>query len=141
MRTHLLLCNKRHGAMIVPVISSLHTRLIRISPSCWTIFRSFEIILEWELPTALEFEFNFPRKSHFFKKHSIWYEEYLKKLQRAARALTNEPSEPMRTWLIHITPSYWKFFIRLQLFSNGDCQLDGNSNSMFQANLLLQKSI
>ena len=62
MRTRLLLCNERHGARIVPVVSPLHTRLIRISPSCWTIFRSFEIILEWELPTTLEFKFNFPWK-------------------------------------------------------------------------------
>jgi len=31
--------------MITPA-SPLLTRLIRISPSCWTIYRSFEIILE-----------------------------------------------------------------------------------------------
>jgi len=31
--------------MITPV-SPLLTRIIHISPSCWTIYRSFEIILE-----------------------------------------------------------------------------------------------
>ena len=43
-----LLSNVRHRAMITPV-SPLLTRLIHISPSYWTILRSFEIILEWEL--------------------------------------------------------------------------------------------
>jgi len=40
-----LLSNVRHRAMLTPV-SPLRTRLIHISPSCWTIYRSFEIILE-----------------------------------------------------------------------------------------------
>jgi len=35
----------RHRAMITPV-SPLLLRLIHITPSCWTIYRSFEIILE-----------------------------------------------------------------------------------------------
>jgi len=37
--------NVRHWAMIAPV-SPLLTRLIHISPSCWTIYRSFESILK-----------------------------------------------------------------------------------------------
>jgi len=40
-----LLCNIRHRAMITPV-SPLLTRLIHISPSYWTIYCSFEIILK-----------------------------------------------------------------------------------------------
>jgi len=40
-----LLSNVRHRPMITPV-SPLLTRLIHISPSCWTIYRSFEIIFE-----------------------------------------------------------------------------------------------
>jgi len=42
-----LLRNLRHKAMVTPV-SPLRTGLIHISPSYWTIFYSFEIILEWE---------------------------------------------------------------------------------------------
>jgi len=42
---HWMLSNVRHRAVITPV-SPLLTRLIYISPSCWTICRSFEIILE-----------------------------------------------------------------------------------------------
>jgi len=40
-----LLSNVHHRAMIAPV-SPLLTRLIHICPSYWTIFRSFDIILE-----------------------------------------------------------------------------------------------
>jgi len=36
----------------------LRTRLIHISPSCWTIYRLFEIILERELSTGLDFNLN-----------------------------------------------------------------------------------
>jgi len=45
MITSPLLSNERHRAMITPV-SPLLTSLIHFSPSCWTIYRSFEIILE-----------------------------------------------------------------------------------------------
>jgi len=45
MITSALLSNVRHRAMITPV-SPLLTRLIHIIPSCWTIYSSFEIILE-----------------------------------------------------------------------------------------------
>jgi len=34
----------------------LRTRLIYNSPSYWTVDRSFEIILEWELSIGLEFK-------------------------------------------------------------------------------------
>jgi len=34
-----------HREMLMPV-SPLLTRIIHISPSCWTICRSFEILLE-----------------------------------------------------------------------------------------------
>jgi len=45
MITSPLLSNVRHRAMITPVSHPL-TRLIHIIPNCWTIYRSFEIILE-----------------------------------------------------------------------------------------------
>jgi len=45
MITSPLLSNARHRVMITPVIPLL-TRLIHISPSCWKIYRLFEIILE-----------------------------------------------------------------------------------------------
>jgi len=50
-----LLRNARHRAMIMPV-SPVRTRLIHISLSCWTIYRLFEINLEWEPSIALEFK-------------------------------------------------------------------------------------
>jgi len=53
-------------------------RLIHISPSYWTFYRSFEIILEWELSIGLQFKFNVLCKSIASKKHSIWYELYFK---------------------------------------------------------------
>jgi len=44
MRTRPLLSNVRHRAMTTPV-NPLGTRLIHVSPSYLTIYRSFEIIL------------------------------------------------------------------------------------------------
>jgi len=52
MRAIPLLRNKRHIAMTMPV-SSLCTRLIHVSPSYRTIYRPFEIILEWEASIGL----------------------------------------------------------------------------------------
>jgi len=49
-------------AMITPV-SPLRARLIHISPSYWTIYRSFEIILEWKLSIGLKYKSNFLCKS------------------------------------------------------------------------------
>jgi len=43
-----LLRNERHRAMMKPFRLQL-TRLIDISPSYWTIYRLFEIILEYKL--------------------------------------------------------------------------------------------
>ena len=55
VRTHSLLCKVRHRAMITPVIP-LRTSLIRITQRYWTIYRSFEIIFEWELSIELVFK-------------------------------------------------------------------------------------
>ena len=44
-----LLRNARHRTMITPV-NPPRLRVIHISPSYQTVYRSFEIILEWELP-------------------------------------------------------------------------------------------
>ena len=62
MRTRILLRNGPHRAMITPV-SPLPTRLIHISPSYWTMFLSFEIILKQEQSIGLEFKFNVLYKS------------------------------------------------------------------------------
>ena len=60
MITSRLLSNVHHRA-ITPV-SPLLTRLIHISPSCWTIYRSFEIT-KWELSIGLDFKSNILYKS------------------------------------------------------------------------------
>jgi len=70
MRTCRLLHNLRHRAMIAPV-SPQRTRIIHISPSYWTIFCSFGIILEWELSIGLEFKFSVSMQIHCFKKREI----------------------------------------------------------------------
>ena len=66
MRTPPLLLNARHRAMITPV-SPVRTRLIHISLSYWTIYRSFEIILAWGPSTGLEFKCCM--QIHCFKKN------------------------------------------------------------------------
>jgi len=48
MGTRLLLRDARHRSMITPV-NPLRLRLIHICPSYRTVYRSFEIILEWVL--------------------------------------------------------------------------------------------
>jgi len=52
-----LLRNARHRTMIMPV-NPPRLRLIHISPSYQTVYRSFEIILEWVLSIGLEFKSN-----------------------------------------------------------------------------------
>ena len=67
-----LLSNIRHRAMITPV--SLLTRLIQISPCCWTIYRSFKIILDMGTVHWIELQIQCSIQIHCFKKHSVWYE-------------------------------------------------------------------
>ena len=67
MRTRPLLRDVRHKAMIAPV-SPLSTRLIHISPSYWTIYRSFEIILEWGTVHWLGIRSQYSMQIHCFKK-------------------------------------------------------------------------
>jgi len=55
MITPPLLHNACHRAMITAA-SPVRTRLILIIPSCWTIHRSFEIIVEWGPSIGLEFK-------------------------------------------------------------------------------------
>jgi len=62
MITSPLLSNVRHKAVITPV-SPLPTRLIYILLSCWTIYRSFEIILQMGTIHGLEFKSNVLCKS------------------------------------------------------------------------------
>ena len=49
------------------------------------------------------------------------------------------PINPLRSRLIISARATGQFFVRFKLFSNGNCPLDWNSNSMFYANPLLQK--
>ena len=67
-----ILRNARHRTMITPVNPSCH-RLIHISPSYQTVYRSFGIILKWVLSIGLEFKSNVLCKPIASKKHSIWY--------------------------------------------------------------------
>jgi len=71
-----LLRNARHRATITPG-SPVRIRLIHTSSSYWTIYRSFEIILEWRPSTGLEFKCSM--QIHCFKNHSIWYKLKFKK--------------------------------------------------------------
>ena len=61
-----LLRNARHRTMITPV-NPPRLRLIHISPSYQTVYRSFEIIPEWVLSIGLEFKSN-SMQTHCFKK-------------------------------------------------------------------------
>ena len=70
MRTHPMLRNVCQRAKKKPV-GPLPARLIHISPRYWTIYRSFEISLEWELTIGLEFKSNVLRKSIASKKRSV----------------------------------------------------------------------
>ena len=62
MITSPLMSNVCQRAMITPV-SPLLTSLIHISLGCWTIYRLFEILLEMELFTGLDFKSNVLYKS------------------------------------------------------------------------------
>jgi len=104
--TRLLFRKIRHKAIIKPVVSLLRTRLVRMSPRCWTIFRSFEIILKWELSIGLEFKLNALWQGstptvcgpmfyaiHCFKNIQFGMNYIWKNTssQRAARALVDQP--------------------------------------------------
>jgi len=65
-------------ATVTPVSHPL-TRLIHISPSCWTIYRSFEIIREMGTVHWIEFQIQCFIQMHCFKKHSVRYELCLTK--------------------------------------------------------------
>jgi len=72
------LSNVRHRAMLTPV-SPLRTRLIHISPSCWKIYRSFEIILEMGTVHWIGLHIQCSVQIHCFKKHSVQFELCFKK--------------------------------------------------------------
>jgi len=66
-----MLRNGCHRAMITPV-NPPRLRLIHISSSYQTVYRLFEIILEWVLSIGLEFKSNVLCKPIASKQHSIW---------------------------------------------------------------------
>ena len=50
----------------------LHSRLIHISLSYWTTYRSLKIILEWELSRIrIQIQIQCLMQNHCFKKHSL----------------------------------------------------------------------
>jgi len=65
-----LLRNACHRTMTTPV-NPPRLRLIHIRQSYQTVYRSFEIILEWVLSIGLEFKSNVLCKPIASKKHSI----------------------------------------------------------------------
>ena len=73
-----LFSDVRHRAMITPVCPPL-TRIIHISPSYWTIYRLFEIILEMVTVHRIELQIQRSIQAHCFKKHSVRYELCFKK--------------------------------------------------------------
>jgi len=90
MITSPLLSNVRQKAMITPP-SPLLTMLVHISPSYWTIYRSFEIILEvgtvhW---IGLHIQCSIPGMSKLVK-----WKSFLQK--------TNNTSEPQNQFLVSI---------------------------------------
>jgi len=78
MRTSPLLSNVRHRAAVTPASPPL-TRLIHTSPSCWTIYRSFEIILKMGAVHWIEIQIQCSIQVHRLKKHSVLYELCFKK--------------------------------------------------------------
>jgi len=82
MVTSPLLSNVHHRAMITP-INLLLTRLIHISPSCWTIYCSSEVILDMGTYLGLDLKSNIQLYNyiqiHCFKAHSVRYELCFKK--------------------------------------------------------------
>jgi len=73
MITSPLLSNVRHRAMITPVSPPL-TRLIHIRASCWSIYCSFEIILEMRNVHCIELQIQCSIQIHCFNKtfSPIW---------------------------------------------------------------------
>jgi len=65
-------------ATVTPVSHPL-TRLIHISPSCWTIYRSFETTLEMGTVHCIELQIQCTIQIHCFKKDSVRYELFFKK--------------------------------------------------------------
>jgi len=73
MITSPVFSNARHRAMITPV-SHVRTRLIHLSPSCWTIYRSFDIILEIGTVHWIGLQIQCSIQIDCFKKHSVRYD-------------------------------------------------------------------
>ena len=65
-------------ATVTPVSHPL-TRLIHISASCWTIYRSCEITLGMGTVHWIELQIQCSIQIHCFKKHSVRYELCFKK--------------------------------------------------------------
>ena len=60
-------------ATVTPVSHPL-TRFIHIIPSCWTLYRSFEITLEMGTIHSFDLQIQCSTQIHCFKKRSVWYE-------------------------------------------------------------------
>jgi len=86
MITSPLLSNVRHRVMTTPVSPPL-TRPIHISPSCWTIYRSFEVILEIGTLHWIGLRIQCSIQIHYFEKpfSPIW--NMFQKILRCIRKL------------------------------------------------------
>ena len=69
-------------ATVTPVSHPL-TSLIHISPSCWTIYCSFEITLEMGTAHWIELQIQCSIEIHCFKKDSVRYELFFKNYSAA----------------------------------------------------------
>jgi len=65
----------------VSLSHAYYSRLIHINPTCWTIYCSLEIILEWELYIGLESKANVLCKSIASKYCNIQFDmNYIQKI-------------------------------------------------------------
>ena len=126
---------------MITLVSSLRTRHNRMSPGCCIIFRSFEIFSNrnshW-----IGIQSQCSMKTHCFKKHSISYELYFKKILNCRGQLGSDGWVRVHLWVLDSFISArvtGQVFVRLKLSSKGNYPMDWHSNSMFYENLSLKK--
>jgi len=97
-------CRRQFGLQRMSPRKTLRTRLIHISPSYWTIYRSFESIPEWELSAFLEWELSIGMKfksnvlcKSIASKNIVWLELYLKKILQRVSPSKSRANEVERT--------------------------------------------
>jgi len=101
---------------------TLQTGLIRISPICWTIHGSFQIILEWELSIRMELKSNALYKSIDSKTLNLTWIIFEKILNPEGSSCSNGWARVNICALgSSILPRVaGQFIVRLTLLSNGN---------------------